>query len=117
MSNFKQPVSMICSKEQFKTDIKNSLEELGYKDNHICISRNVSIIYTNAGGDAKCYSSDTFKNDRTNEYRRVYISHYNPQLFLAIAAMREGDELYGGEILAPSNSGHVRKATLEEIFS
>lgn len=87
---FIQPVSMQVTREQYKQDLKDSLLKLGYKE---CIIFNWGnerdYLATNYAKDHNKISvvSECSKMDNS----RYFIDHYNPQLFLAIAAMTKGE--------------------------
>lgn len=104
MKKFITPVAMKVTKEQYESDLQSSLEGLGYE--HI-----------NCDGTHLC----TFADGKNNKVARIpsrcktdmsryLIEDYNPKLFLALAAMTEGDEYGVGEwgiCKANTNSGHA----------
>lgn len=89
---FIQPVSMQVTREQYKEDLKDSLLKLGYKE---CITFN--------WGNGREYLATNFAKEHNKiavvsecskmDNARYFIDHYNPKLFLAIAAM--SSEEYG----------------------
>lgn len=88
---FTQPISMQCTQEQYKADLKLPLLEMGYKESNMGDLKNYPYLVNNIGdnlGDL----SNVGENNKLN-YNRYYIDHYNPQLFLALASMT--DEKYG----------------------
>lgn len=87
---FIQPISMQVTKEQYERDLREPLLSMGYEE------------YSGGGdweiGDALVTNFDNkngvvlnvadYRKSRNNRY---FIDHYNPQLFLAIAAMTKGE--------------------------
>ena len=86
MSKFIQPVSMVVTKEQYKRDLKQHLLEMGYKEVREWNEYDIYPIITNNEGD-RLGKLGRVKEDRAEHYNRYFIDHYNPKLFLAIAAM------------------------------
>jgi len=88
---FIYPVAMPCNDEQFQFELKGRLRELGYKV------------------DAQFFSRDLISNVWNGTFKIALINQcdagidarhlipYNPKLFLALAAMSEGDEFWPGE--------------------
>jgi hypothetical protein len=130
---------MKVSALQYEVDLKQQLLDLGYKlrGSELFTDIDNNYICTNAGTTHKEFSilSDSFKNYAN----RIYINYYNPELFLAIAAMTKGREWIVGEYLAYKqelfkvksitsnindrsqgltnlNCGSYRKPELEEII-
>jgi hypothetical protein len=117
--NFITPVSMKCTEEQYERDLKETLEKLGYDE------------------DLKC-SQGEFENDLlccvtyndkafyalVGKYSHFWvcsykIDHYNPELFLALAAMTDGTNPKIGEYVAwlggnPQEYMRVRKYGIGE---
>lgn len=91
---FVQPVSMQVNQEQFDY-LKPKLEAMGYK----------GISITRLHGDCIYIATNyidqwTFSNvvgNVKNGYNRHFIDHYNPELFLAIAAMTDAEYGIKGE--------------------
>lgn len=94
---FIQPVSMRVTKEQYERDLREPLLRMGYKefyeeeweDTHVLVTN-----YANTRGEI----SNTSKWHKKN-YNRHFIDHYNPKLFLAIAAMTDKESPIVGEWL------------------
>ena len=97
MKKFKTPVSMPCTMEQFNRDLKEKMEEMGYEEwiHGLPYDEKIhSYIMTASLGKNKLYHFDgafSAKNDR------IHLPTYNPDIFLAIAAMTEGDMPIVGE--------------------
>ena len=125
---------MPCTEEQYNRDLKEGLEKLGYKMN-IVFGNNMFYIGTNF--DYQNYIGGTMPFSSVKERNRHFIPEYNPELFLAIAGMREGysdcaegeylyfvkgnsrykvGEIYRCAFSAKSiNREYCRKATLSEL--
>lgn len=84
-NKFRQPVSMQVTKEQYEKDLREPLLRMGYKE--VCEKEweDMPILVTNFGNTIG-EVSNTSKLHKEN-YNRHFIDHYNPKLFLAIAAM------------------------------
>ena len=103
MNKFITPVCMKCTKEQYEKDLKQPLEELGYdydlncsmgkfeNDLLCCVTHNNKPFYSLVGKHSGFWDMS---------YK---IDHYNPELFLALAAMTEGDEPIIGEWVYVNN--------------
>lgn len=88
---FIYPVAMPCNDDQFEKELKEPLRSLGYKV------------------DAKFFSRDLISNVWNGTFKIALINQcdagidarhlisYNPELFLALAAMSEGPEFWPGE--------------------
>lgn len=112
MTNFAQPVSMRVTEEQFEADLRKPLEELGYEIKELFKFSDFPILINNLG-DIRGHLSNV--EDFANEtYGRYFIDHYNPTLFLALAAMREGDEPHVGEWFVYSNPDGMKINFREE---
>ena len=93
---FLQPVSMSLNYDDFIADnLKQDLINLGYKFQDF--NANERVLFTNYGTNSNIISSGYDSHKTAND--RYYINKYNPQLFLAIAAMTEGEEWIIGEYL------------------
>ena len=88
---FTQPVSMAVTQEQYERDLKTPLLDLGYYESSIYDWDAWKILCTFASNNPN-QLINLGKYECTN-YHRHFIDHYNPELFLAIAAM--SDEEYG----------------------
>lgn len=99
MSKFITPVSMQVTKEQYKNDLRQPLLDLGYEEEYFYNSFNpinYNYLVTNYSRKESCIGYNvhfSLKNDNN----RYSIENYNPQLFLALAAMKEGDKFHVGE--------------------
>jgi hypothetical protein len=86
---FTQPVSMACNKTEFKRDLKMPLRDLGYEPNlgdkmdgthkYPILETRVSISLLNCKGIFCWYSKNTENG--------IHIDHFNPGLFLELAAV------------------------------
>jgi len=92
---FITPVSMIVTEEQYLRDLKEPLKKLGY-DIAVENDRGDLLLFTNGNGTHSygCLNSLTAVKRANN---RFFIKHYNPKLFLALAAMTEGEDWIVGE--------------------
>lgn len=92
---FIQPVSMQVNKEQFNY-LKKELNKLGYEifgDNEVTSRWN--IICTNMNNQHNhCILLGYANKEEKNRY---FIDHYNPELFLALAAMTDSEYYHLGE--------------------
>ena len=90
---FIQPVSMPCTKEQYEEFLKEPLLRMGYKEESTFRwgSVDCQFVATNYD-DVPSFCGNITKESRSYK-RRFYIETFNPELFLAIAAMT--DEEYG----------------------
>lgn len=94
MTNYKfvQPVSMQVNQEQFDY-LKPKLEAMGYYvgeyQPHYTFIGNY---YNGNNLEIKCIHETAI-----NDYNRHFIDHYNPELFLAIAAMTDAEYGIAGE--------------------
>lgn len=94
-NKFRQPVSMQVTKEQYEKDLREPLLRMGYEefykeeweDIHVLVTN-----YENTRGEV----SNTSKWHKES-YNRHFIDHYNPKLFLAIAAMTDREFPIVGE--------------------
>ena len=96
MNKFKTSVAMKVTEEQYKKDLKQPLNELGY----ICENTNFFKKYfvntsmtDHNNGKYGYFSEDNAINEA------YYIDTYNPELFLALSAMTENDDWDIGEYL------------------
>lgn len=93
---FTQPVSMACTVEEYEKDLKYKLLAMGYKEKDMCRGNGeYNILCTNYScrNNELWLGSDYQKTD----HNRYFIDHYNPNLFLAMAAMTEGEIPIVGE--------------------
>lgn len=85
---FIQPVSMQVTKEQYERDLREPLLMLGYKEDDVTDWDESEILVTNFNGENEAIG--IVADNRKNAENRHFIPEYNPQLFLAIAAMTKG---------------------------
>jgi len=87
MSKFITPVSMKVTREEFNY-LEKELEKLGYESSLIGLIYPVdNYIATNLGNTNNLFSN--IDNETINRHDRYYIDSYNPELFLALAAMTD----------------------------
>lgn len=91
MAKFITPVSMQVTQDQFDNDLKEPLIKLGYEVVNLVNFNVLPCIVTNHGGEANRVSNMNLENKQGRN--RHFIDHYNPELFLALAAMT--DKTYG----------------------
>jgi hypothetical protein len=93
---FKQPVSMPCNQGQFDEFLKEELYSIGIKPFWMEPQRfhegNNIVVDNWAAAPNGCYFSAP-----TSNCAETHIPEFNPDLFLAIAAMSQGDEFCPGE--------------------
>lgn len=104
-NEFIQPVSMYVTKEQYEKDLRVSLLMLGYEEVNITKWHTDSIVVTNLAGNMGVMSNTLLNGNRY--YNRYFIDHYNPLLFLAIAAMTKGESPIAGEWLVCINEHNL----------
>lgn len=96
IANFAQPVSMPCTEDQYNEHLKEGLEKLGYEQAYeLCRWEEYSMIATKYDNVSNYYGLVGEQAAKTRG--RHFIDHFNPELFLAIAGMREGEEVHVGE--------------------
>lgn len=93
---FTQPVSMQCTQEQYEKDLKQPLLEMGYHGIDLTNWNIHPYLVTNYTGVKNVVSN--MDNTVCESYGRYFIDHYNPELFLALAAMTEKRVVEGGEL-------------------
>lgn len=111
---FITPVSMEITWEQYK-NLSEKLKSLGYKPTDAVMYDYKVILYTCAGGADNYYSNSTSQDSKT-EFDRYFIDHYNPELFLALAAMTNEDKPIKGEYFIGKDTflpHEPRKATYD----
>lgn len=126
---FTQPVSMKCTQEQYEKDLKNPLLVMGYDEIDLREWNKYPYIVTNYTDFRNRVSNMDWTACKHND--RYFIDHYNPELFLALAAMTEIKGNWGGkgEWIVNSNNNleklnektffyyNWRKATKEELIN
>ena len=94
---FIQPVSMRVTKEQYKRDLGEPLLVMGYKEVSISEWDERPILVTNYLGEIGNMTNGTRRSK--DNFNRYFIHEYNPEFFLAIAAMTKGENPIVGEWL------------------
>ena len=124
---FTTPIAMKCTEEQFN-GIKDKLVEIGYKAIYIDFSPRYLYIVSNFLG--KNNSITTVSNMVKERNERAVFESFNPDLFLALAAMTDKEDGIKGEwwmstsdssLLMPTELINLRnnwwrKATSQEII-
>lgn len=90
---------MKCTLEQFASDLHRPLKALGYKVPDIQGIRSEEQYFMTNWSDYPYLVEYISSSDAIDMNGRYYIDHYNPQLFLALAAMTEGNDWIEGEWL------------------
>ena len=85
MSKFIQPVSMRVTKEQYERDLREPLLEMGYKECFITSFSYTPILVNNYGNNNGMLSNTNEEAAKIDN--RHFIPEYNPEYFLAVAAM------------------------------
>jgi len=105
---FVTPVSMEVTKEQYRKDLKKPLKDLGY---NIGVEGNGGLLFTN-GNSEPSYGYLNSRLELKSKNNRHFINHYNPELFLALAAMTKRDMPVVEEYVIAKKGGYpVRKVT------
>jgi hypothetical protein len=87
---FTCPVSMEVTEEQYEKDLKPILEKYGYLIKYMWSFKDFPILGTNYRNTSHQVSNVTVEDKQYN--KRYFIDHYNPKLFLALAALNETDD-------------------------
>ena len=133
---FIQPVSMRVTEEQYQRDLREPLLKMGYEEVRITDWDEAPILATNYE-DTEYILSNVGEESKDN-YDRYFIPDYNPELFLAIAAMTDSISPIAGEWIVytdsmaemlglrarqlyrvgklNTNTRYMRKATLQELI-
>jgi hypothetical protein len=96
---FTQPVSMHVSEKQFEEDLRQPLIDLGYRIRCLSDFSEMPIITTNLDGtnnNVFVLASNILETLK-KKCDRYFINHYNPELFLALAAMTDNSTGIKGE--------------------
>ena len=108
MNIFTQAVSMYCNKEQYEADLRKPLLDMGYEE--ICVTLwEICPVITNNGGDRLGEVTNIF-HSTAEKYNRYFIDHYNPKLFLALAAMRKTTLSPGGRHFSVGKGEWIKNA-------
>jgi len=125
---FTTPIAMKCTKEQFN-GIKDRLVEMGYKLIAITFCSGSGYLSTCIGG-ANNVMTDLVEH-RARDMNRLVFDTFNPDLFLALAAMTDKEDGIKGEWLKNKFNGKIycqktetnvdsnrmfRKVTAQEII-
>lgn len=110
---FIQPVAMIATIYQVNSDLLPPLREMGYSIENFDPSKYPcsDLVLTDFGS---CWgnfgNTNYFKDPKTysSDHDRCFVDHYNPELFLALAAMSDGSG-YRGELVTVRKGGSVGK--------
>ncbi|MDD4781829.1 MAG: hypothetical protein PHT02_14665 [Tissierellia bacterium] len=124
---------MKCTQEQYESDLKQPLLEMGYEEQDVANWDKYPILTNNLNDEIGIISN--IEHYRKYNSSRYFINHYNPELFLALAAMTKIKDATGGEIggkgewIVSSNNKfeklhkkmfiyyNWRKATKEELIN
>lgn len=98
---FTTPVSMLVNQEQAEY-LKGELEKLGYSGYRYSDDEEYPAIVTNFTNHDR---SSNVLEEVIHDDSRHFIDHYNPGLFLALAAMNSGNKPIIGEYLLITNKG------------
>ena len=97
MVQFTQPVSMQVTHKQFNNDLREPLNALGYINDDITSFNSYNLLITNHGDNHNHVTNYSF--DAKTTKGRYFIDYYNPELFLALAAMTNNKGWIKGEYL------------------
>lgn len=86
---------MKVTQEQYERDLKRPLLEMGYKEDDVDSFEYHPYLCTNLNLDNSC-CSNLAEVGKLN-HNRYFIDHYNPELFLALAAMTDAEYGIRGE--------------------
>lgn len=99
---------MECTEKQYEDDLKDSLLALGYEEKDVSKWNNDNkFLVTNLWNIPANFGNLT--GFHKTSYNRHFINHYNPELFLALAAMTEGEDWIVGEWLVLKGSERIFK--------
>lgn len=99
---FITPVAMHVSNQQFELDIKKPLEGMGYKISSDSLREEYATC--TGWGDINNAIGTTAGPEFNGRY---FIDRYNPELFLALAAMSAGEEFWIGEYVCFKGKNEV----------
>ena len=85
MTEFIQPVSMRVTQEQYERDLREPLLAMGYKETLITSFSHTPILANNYGNNNGMLSNTC--EEAAKIENRHFIPDYNPEYFLAVAAM------------------------------
>ena len=129
-TNFTQKISMDCTKEQYEKYLKEELLKMGYKEDNVSWwddddNKYITNYYSANGKFGNINRGDLSADDTR------YLGSFNPELFLALAAMTDSERIFGYREWAKQKNGndfqlplkgencnpYWRKATKEEIMT
>ena len=84
-NKFTQPVSLQVTKEQYEKDLREPLLRMGYLELGVVEWVAAPVLVTNYGNSG-FYISNTI-NEYKKRHNRYFVPEYNPEYFLAVAAM------------------------------
>jgi hypothetical protein len=93
MKKFKTAVAMRCNEQQFE-EVREQLEKMGYKIFKTFFDEHKYLV-NNLGGENGALSS--VQDYEKSAHSRLVLEQWNADLFLALAAMVEGDVISEGE--------------------
>lgn len=108
---FTQDIVMYVTKEQYKKDLEKPLKDLGHRLSKYHLIKNGYLVTNDGKDNGILYfyiAKDTYSSSR------YLIESYNPELFLALAAMNNGEDWIVGEYLYYMDEEKVFKCTLTE---
>ena len=128
---FTQRLSMDCTKEQYEKYLKNELLKMGYEEHSINCWNDSRFHHICNNYDGHLGDLGTIREESIENQDRTYLGSFNPELFLALAAMTDKAEGNHGEYYTDGirlvrinlidylchASGLFRKATKEEIMA
>lgn len=125
---FTTPISMKCTEEQFN-EIKGKLVEMGYILYGITFGEKYRYLSSNFDNDVRCITDLAIGSKYFKECNPIIFESFNPDLFLALAAMTDKEDGIKGEwwksgltgkliMQSESSFSHpiIRKATAQEII-
>ena len=90
---FTQRISMDCTQEQYEKHLKDELLKMGYREIGLVWGFDKNIIVNNWAGYMGLLTSLT---PSLKDYKgRLYLGSFNPELFLALAAMTDNPNILG----------------------
>lgn len=110
-NKFTQPVSMQVTKEQYERDLREPLLAMGYKECFITSFSYTPILVNNYGNNNGVLSNTNEEAAKIDN--RHFIPEYNPEYFLAVAAMSNvkygiyGEWWYCTEDVKMSSDGRI----------
>lgn len=125
---FTTPIAMKCTEEQFN-EIKGKLVEMGYILYGITFGEKYRYLSSNFDNDVRCITDLAIGSKYFKECNPIIFESFNPDLFLALAAMTDKEDGIKGEwwksgltgkLIMQSESSFLhlilRKATAQEII-